>query len=146
VIIELFLMQEMSGKTCLTRLRSVFLLVFYSMLVGCSARPNREDVVGVYEALDHGNRETLRFNADGTYIQRFESSGAKELISSNKWEFEPYGGEPKVAVFDFSSHFPGRTHKIADSSISLLGVEKSWRGIRLYLSYDSDLYYKKVGD
>jgi len=83
-------------------------------------------------------------NADGTYIQRFESAGAKEVTSTNKWEFVPDGREPQVALYAFSSHFTLPEHKRAD--ITLLGVEKSWRGIRLYVSYDLDLYYNKVGN
>ena len=124
------------------RLALVSLAVVSSaLLFGCSKPVGPSDIPGVYEATLPTGFETLELKPDGEYVQHFKGKQGVESTVGGKWEFEPYGGEPKVAMHNFSSHFP-------DSSpdkvyILLLGADRSWGRIRLYYSYNLDQYYSR---
>ena|ERR1700734_3762943 len=111
-------------------------------LFGCSKKVERSEVPGNYQT-DHQNGvETIELMADGTYTQHFKGRDGTDVRSSDTWEFEPYNGEPKIALHNFRSHFLQSSEKTAD--VTLLGIEKDWGRIRLYLSYDRDEYYSQT--
>jgi hypothetical protein len=64
-----------------------------------------------------------------------------EVETSANWKLDPYRGEPKVFLEHFTQHFPGSSQPSPIDT--LLGVERKRRRIRLYLSYDRDLFYTK---
>ena len=100
---------------------------------------DRSQVIGTYEARHQNGVETLELHSDGTYTHRFKRSNGTETVYSASWKLDPYGGEPKVFVDNFAQHFPGNSQTAPIGT--LLGVEKKWGRIRLYLSYDRDEYY-----
>jgi hypothetical protein len=121
--------------------RGAFLLPLtcLAMLLGCSKVNNSSEIVGKYEAHHQNGVETLELRSDGTYTHQFKSSNGNETVYSASWKLDPCGGESKVFLDHFAQHFPGssQTGPIG----TLLGVEKRWGRIRLYLSYDRDQYY-----
>ena len=122
--------------------RAVLLLPLMCLLFffGCSKVTDSSQVIGTYEAHHQNGVETLQLRPDGTYINHFKAVNGTEATNSGKWQFEPYYGEPKVSLNDFSQHFPPNSHKDT-IGITLLGIEKKWGRVRLYLSYDRDEYY-----
>jgi hypothetical protein len=108
---------------------------------GCSKPLTTSEIPGVYKASFPTGLETLELKASGEYIQYFKATQGAESKATGKWEFEPFEGEPKVAIHDFSSHFPDSSPDKV--SIVLLGVDRSWGKVRLYVSYDRDQYYSK---
>jgi len=123
---------------------SFLLLSSLAILGGCSKNVDRSGVPGEYKATHADGIETLELHGDGTYTNRFRTLNGAETASSGKWGFEPYFGESKVEVYNFSSHFPNPFQ--TGASNSLLGIEKDWGHIRLYYSYDRDEYYSKTGN
>jgi hypothetical protein len=85
--------------------------------------------------------EVLELRPDGEYTQRFNGKQGVESTAAGRWEFEPYAGEGKVVMHNFSSHFPGASPDKVDAF--LLGVDRNWGTIRLYFSFDRDQYYLK---
>jgi len=125
-----------------SRLASIWLmLVSISLLPGCSGNLNRTDVIGTYEARHAAGSERIELRSDNTYGYRFKPVVGSELNSTDKWEFTDYGDGKKVALYNFYSHFPPR---FPGAEIMLLGVHKEWGQIRLYVSYDLNLYYSKI--
>lgn len=118
------------------------ILICFSLLIGCSKVSNSSELVGKYEAHHENGVETLELHADGTYTHNFKPWSGKEAQYSSTWKLDPYGGEPKVFLDNFVQDFPGssQTGPIG----TLVGVEKSWGRIRLYVSYDRGLYYTKT--
>ncbi len=110
------------------------------LLLGCSKVTDSSQVIGTYEAHHQNGVETLQLRPDGTYIHHFKAVNGTETTYSGKWQFEPYYGEPKVSLNNFPQHFPPNSHK-ETIGITLLGIEKDWGRVRLYLSYDRDEYY-----
>ena len=119
----------------------LLLLIFSGLLSGCAKEIDRPQVVGQYQAVHKSGIETLDLREDGTYIYSFKSAGSAELPFRDRWEFESFQGEPKVALHNFSPHFSQAPDKKAD--VLLLGVEKTLFGVRLYASYDLGEYYVK---
>jgi hypothetical protein len=117
-------------------------LICFVAVLGCSKVTDRSQVVGTYEAHHQNGVETLQLRSDRTYTHRFKAVDGTETAYSGKWEFEPYHGEPKVSLNSFSHHFPPNSHK-EPIGITLLGIEKDWGRVRLYLSYDQDQYYSQ---
>jgi hypothetical protein len=117
--------------------RSAMLMCFVALL-GCSKPVDRLEVPGPYKAVHKNGAETLELRPDGTYIHRVRAADGSASTQSNRWRFEPFEGEPKVALDDFTPHFPE-----SQKADVLLDVEKDWGRVRLYLSYDLDQYYLK---
>jgi hypothetical protein len=120
----------------------VLLSISFVVLSGCSNVTNRSEVIGTYISRHQGNVETLELHPDGTYTVRFKGAGGPDSIYSDKWNFEPYYGEPKVSLQNFSDHFPQSSPRQA-TGITLLGIERAWGKIRLYRNYDRDEYFSK---
>jgi hypothetical protein len=120
----------------------VFLVLLSFALSGCSQKVERSEVLGDYQTEHQIGVETIELGADGTYTQHFKQKDGTDTIISDRWEFEPYNGEPKVALHDFRAHFPEDPEK---TDVTLLGIEKTWGRLRLYLSYDRDEYYSQAG-
>jgi hypothetical protein len=118
------------------------LLICFLGLFGCSKVTDRSQVIGTYEAHHRNGIETLELQPDGTYKHHFSAADGIETTYSNKWEFEPYYGEPQVALHNFSPYFPQNSHT-EPVGITLLGIQHGWGAIRLYLNYDRDEYYSK---
>jgi len=72
-------------------------------------------------------------------MHEFTATNGTKSTSSVRWKWEPFEGEPKVALYDFTPRFP----RSQSGGVVLLGVEKAWGRIRLYRSYDLDQYYAK---
>ena len=102
----------------------------------------RSEVTGTYVARPQGGVETLELRPDGTYTVHFKVAGAPESRYSDKWDFEPYGGESKVSLQNFPDHF-SRDSREPTTGITLLGIERDWGRIRLYKNYDRAEYYSK---
>jgi hypothetical protein len=117
-------------------------LICLVALLGCSKVTDRSQVIGTYEAHHQNGVETLQLRADGTYTHRFKGADGIETVYSSKWEFEPYYGEPKVSLNNFPYHFPPNSQKEL-AGITLLGIEKDWGRVRLYLNYDRGQYYSE---
>jgi len=110
-------------------------------LFACSKKVERSQVLGDYEAKHQNGVETIELRSNGTYTQLFKRKDGTEAKVTDTWDFEPYNGEPKVALHNFSAHFPQSPEKGAD--VTLLGIEKDWGRVRLYLSYDRNDYYSQ---
>jgi hypothetical protein len=119
----------------------LMLLSCLFQLLGCSKVEDSSELVGRYEAHHKNGAETLDLRSDGTYVHRIKMPNGTELESSANWKFDPYGGEPKVFLEHFTQHFPGSSR--SNPMDTLLGAERKWGTIRLYLSYDRDLFYAK---
>jgi len=111
------------------------------VLLGCSEVIDRSQMIGSYEARHQNGVEILTLRPDDTYILKFSAVDSSESTSSGKWEFEPFEGEPKVALHNFSSHLFKQPQVKAD--LSLLDIENRWGRIRLFVSHDLDQYYLK---
>jgi hypothetical protein len=120
----------------------VVLIVMLVLILACSKRINPSEVAGTYEAHHQNGVETLQLRPDGSYLHEFKSANGTTSDHSGRWKFEPFDGEPKVALYDFSSHFPVSQKR---GDILLLDVERDWGRVRLYLSYDLGQYYVNVG-
>ena len=118
----------------------VVLIVMFVFTLACSKRINPSEVAGTYEAHHQNGIETLRLRPDGSYVHEFKGMDGTTLNHSSRWKFEPFNGEPKVALYDFTPHFPVSQKR---GDILLIDVEKDWGRIRLYLSYDLGQYYVK---
>jgi hypothetical protein len=103
---------------------------------------NSSELVGRYEAHYQNGAETLELRAGGTYTQNFKALNGQETQNTSTWKFDPYGGEPKVFLDNFVQNFPGSSQTAPIGT--LVGVEKNWGRIRLYVSYDRGLYYTKI--
>ena len=125
------------------RKRGTFFLLLncLALLLGCSNVTGSSQVIDTYEAHHQNGVETLELHSDGTYAHHFKPSNGTETTYSASWKFEPYGGEAKVFLDNFARHFPGNSQ--LGPIGTLLGVEKKWGRVRLYLSYDRDQYYTK---
>lgn len=109
------------------------------LVLGCSKAIDRSELVGKYEVQHKAGLEALELRSDGTYVHRFSPLRGGETQYSSNWRLEPYGGEPKVFVDNFVSNFPEKSE--AGPIGTLLGIEKKAGRIRLYVSYDLNLYY-----
>lgn len=129
----------MTGRKNYLRVLFLFLAI-----AGCSKITDKSQVVGVYEARHSIGIERLELRLDGTYFYEFRPSSGMAIKYSGVWRLDPYGGEPKVFLDNFSSHFPDAP----DSGPigTLLGVERRWGQMRLYLSYDRDEYYTRKSE
>lgn len=124
------------------RYSRLFLLLFAVLVAGCSKITDSSQIVGVYQARHPEAVETIELRADGTYIYHFNrSTGTAAEEYSATWKLEPYGGEPKVFLDNFKPRFPNAPNPGPIGT--LLGIEKRWGQIRLYLSYDRDQYYTR---
>jgi len=83
----------------------------------------------------------LELKPGGDYTLSFKDTKGVESITAGRWKFEPFEGEPKVAVENFSSHLPNFASQ--REGVVLLGVQRNWGTIRLYASYSPDEYYSK---
>lgn len=122
--------------------RRAILIMMPMCLAGfwaCSTKIDPSQIAGRYEARHRNGSERLDLRSDGTYSHEFIAANGTKSTSSNKWRFEAFEREPKVALFDFTPGFPGSQ----SGDPILLGVEKAWGRIRLYRSYDLDQYYVK---
>ena len=117
----------------------IAMLVFTS---ACSETINPSEIAGTYEAHHQNGIETLQLRPDGSYVHEFKSANGTTSNPSGRWKFEPFDGEPKVALYDFTPHFPVSQKR---GDILLLDVERDRGRVRLYLSYDLGQYYLKVG-
>jgi hypothetical protein len=120
----------------------VFSALLSFALSGCSKKVERSQVLGDYQTEHQNGIETIELRADGTYTQHFKQKDGADTIISDDWEFEPYNGDPKVALHNFRTHFPQPSEKGTD--VTLLGIERHWGRLRLYLSYDRDEYYSQA--
>ena len=109
-------------------------------LCACSTEIDPSKLTGSYEAHTSAGVETVQLNSNGTYTQYFTTATGTKSTYSGTWKFEPFGGEPKIALRDFASHF---THS-PRADVVLLSVQKDWGRVRLYRSYDLDQYYVKA--
>ena len=130
-------MPKLSARRHLVRIAVLFCFV---NLYGCSKNIDASKLVGRYEAHSRNGFETIELGSNGTYIQYFTSADRVKSTYSNTWKFEPIRGEPKVALRNFTSHFP----ESQKADVVLLSIQKDWGRIRLYRSYDLDQYYVKV--
>ena len=115
----------------------ILMLVCLAGFWACSNKIDPSQIAGRYEARHQNGRETLDLRSDGTYAHEFIAANGTKSMSSNKWRFEPFEGEPKVALYDFTPEFPESQR----GNIVLLDVEKTLGRLRLYRSYDLDQYY-----
>jgi hypothetical protein len=121
-------------------------MVCYAMLLyligvcACSREIDPSKLPGMYEAHPDNGLEIIELRPNGTYTQYFTAANAVKATTSNSWKFEPFNGEPKIALQGFTSHFPGSPK----ADVVLLGVQRNWGRIRLYRSYDLDQYYVKI--
>jgi hypothetical protein len=111
------------------------------ILFGCSKKVERSQLLGNYQATHQSGVEMIELKSDGRYTHQFKRKDSTETTASDIWEFEPYDGEPKVALHNFKAYFPQSPENGTD--ITLLGVEKHWGKIRLYVSYDRYEYYSQ---
>jgi hypothetical protein len=109
-------------------------------LCACSGAVDPAELAGTYEAHTGDGVEKIELRRDGTYSEHFTSVDGVSSTYSNTWKFEPFGGEPKVALEGFASHFP----ESPKGDVMLLGAEEHWGGTRLYESYIRDQYYVRV--
>lgn len=117
------------------------MLVSSFLLSGCSRDLSRPDVIGKYAARHAAGSETIELRPDNTYVHTFKPVVGSELRNTDKWEFTDYGDGKKVALYNFYSHFPPTS---PGAEIMLLGVHQEWGRVRLYVSYDLNLYYSKA--
>jgi len=127
---------------------AVLFLTLATWLVdlGCTKPVQPTELPGLYEASSEAGTETLELRSDGEYLLRFKDRKGVELTENGHWRYEPYEGEPKVALEDYRPNLWdfGLPPAQAKGSLSLLGIERSWwGGIRLYASYSADKYYSK---
>jgi len=108
-------------------------------LGACCNEVNPSQISGRYATRHQNGFETLDLHPDGTYMHEFTATNGTKSTSSVRWKWEPFEGEPKVALYDFTPRFP----RSQSGGVVLLGVEKAWGRIRLYRSYDLDQYYAK---
>lgn len=109
--------------------------------MGCSKVTDSSQLYGTYEARHEAGVETLKLNPDGTYTHFFKATDQTESSHSDKWNFEPYNGDPKVSLQNFSAHFPQSSH---GPGVTLLGIERELGKTRLYLNYDRGEFYSKT--
>lgn len=120
----------------------LFSMLLLFALSGCSKKVERSQVLGEYQTEHQNGVETIVLRGDGTYTQHFKQKDGTDTIISDHWEFEPYSGEPRIALHNFKAHFPRSSEKEAD--VTLLGIEKKSGRLRLYLSYDRDEYFSQT--
>jgi len=120
----------------------VYIWVLFCLmgLCACSKKIDPSKLVGRYEAHSSNGLETIELWPNGTYTQHFTGADGVKSTYSNTWNFEPFEGEPKVALRDFTSHFP----ESQKADVALLSVQRDWGRIRLYRSYALDQYYVKI--
>src|SRR5437868_2174104 len=107
----------------------------------CSKDIDPSKLPGTYEAHFKTGVEILTLRTDGTYTQYFTPADGVTSTYSNRWKFEPFDGEPKIALQCFTSHFP----ESSKGDIVLLGVQREWDRTRPYRSYALEQYYVKTG-
>ena len=112
------------------------MLMSLALLCACSKNVDPSRLPGRYEAHHENGLEILDLRADGVYMHEFRPTIGAGSIYSNKWRFDPFGGEPRVILRDFTPHFPN-----SQKGDVLLDVDKEWGRIRLYRSYDLNQYY-----
>ncbi len=116
---------------------------FSGSIFGCSNITNASQVHGTYEANHQNGAEMLQLKSDGTYIDTFKASDKADTTTcTGVWEFEPYGGEPQVVLHNFCPHF-SRDSEAPIGGTTLLGIERNWGSMRLYLNYDRNQYYSR---
>jgi hypothetical protein len=115
------------------------------LLSACSRQPDEETVVGTYVARHSSAIETLILDRSGNYTLRVRTTDGGERSITDKWKFEPYGGDPKIVLYNFETNFdrPYPLPKIAKGAIVLLSAENSQGRMRLYVNYDLNQYYEK---
>ncbi len=125
-----------------------FLIIFafaaWLMSCGCSKPIEPAKLVGQYEASSAIGTETLELKPGGEYVLRFTDTNGVVSTQKGHWKFEPFEGEPQVALENFSSRLPNFPSSPGGrESVVLLGIDRSWSGVRLIANYDREEYYSK---
>ena len=133
----------MSRLTIPKHLFVIAMAVMLTVMSACAKHVDQSEIAGTYEAHHQNGSEILQLRSNGLYVHEFKAANGVVSTNSNRWRFEPFNDESKVALYNFTSHFPVSSKR---GDIVLLDAAKDWRRVRLYISYDLDQYYKKVSD
>jgi hypothetical protein len=121
------------------------LLLPLLLLSACSRQPEEATVVGTYIARHSSAVETLMLHSSGIYTLRVRRADGSEKSITDKWKFEPYGGNPKIVLYNFETNFerPSPLPKIEKGAIVLLSAQSNLGRMRLYVNYDLNQYYER---
>jgi len=124
------------------KLRVAFLSLLVLLLLGCSKKIRREEVVGRYVANYGKGADTIEVAQDGTFKQICRLTGESESTNTGRWNISYFEDEPRIAFDGFVFCLPEyRNGKRGSYDPS---VQKSWRGtLRLTLEIDLNYYYEK---
>lgn len=106
-------------------------------LFGCSKDIDRSMLIGKYIANHKNGIETLELKSDGTYVYYYKISEGKELLNTNRWQFEYQNNEPRITFVKFIFGLPGYGTKVP----GFWDVEVIKTGKTLRLNVDQDMNY-----
>jgi len=121
--------------------RILLLVAIISCIGGCSGQIGAGELAGSYKLTQANGFEILDLRENGNYVCEVHTSKGMKKTYSSTWKFEPFDGEPKVFVEDFPQGSVNADQRPLVGT--LLGIRKSWGRIRLYVSYDENLYFSK---
>ena len=115
------------------RRNSFLLSIAFLALSGRSNVTKRSEVTGKYLAPPPGNVEILELHPDGTYTVRLKGADGPESSYSDRWNFEPYEGDPKISLQNFPDTFPkirtARRLALPSWGLSVIGAKFYFTGI-----------------
>jgi hypothetical protein len=124
------------------KLRVAFLSLLFLLLLGCSKRIRREEVVGRYVAHHGKGVDIIEVIQDGTFKQVCRLTGEPESTNTGRWNISYFEDELRIAFDGFVFCLPEyRNRKRGSYDPS---VQQSWRRtLRLPLDIDLNYYYEK---
>jgi hypothetical protein len=117
----------------------VFALLSFS-LVGCSAHPSKEKLVGKYVLRVSTGTDSIDLKDDGTYIHRFQCDQGTSATQNGRWELENLEAGPTVTLDDFR---PLLRERIRGQGFYLLTVRSFLGKITLITNPDLNEGYER---
>lgn len=117
---------------------AVFLLTATTLAAGCSAKVNKNDLVGHYTVVVHSEKQIIQINSDGTYDNEFRRGDSLVWRYRDRWSYGDVPGLGNDAItFDgFRFGLNGYGKDVA--GFWPVEPEYSWSGA-IELCFDPDL-------
>lgn len=119
----------------------LYLGIIPLIVLGCSSKPNREQLVGKYCFNKTDNRDSIFINNDNTYKHTYITSDGKLLEIIGNWEFDSNTSEILFKEFMFFNDHGGTYESTRGnwySNVKLIDDE-----IRLIYSAENNIYFYK---